>query len=222
MLDPMYEFFASANPDLPPECVPTEAVIIFLDDKTALPISQALERLLYRQELRTLTRLKLVEVIDEVIAGIEAEGGDQRMESPEPPAALRVVSVPEHTPEPIPELIPEPTPEPVPEPTPEPTAEPTPELTPELTIERTPATIVASRRQRLEQVMDARTREKVVKKLFRDDQVRFDAVVEAVLTQASWKDAASALDRLYAQFGIEPNSAPAMELSQALFASYQT
>lgn len=71
LLDAMYAFFADANPDLPPECVPTEAVIIFLDDKGAIPISQALERLLYREELTFVTRTKLLEVIDLVLATFE-------------------------------------------------------------------------------------------------------------------------------------------------------
>ena len=71
LLDGIYTFFAEANPDLPPESVPTEAVIIFLDDKGAVPISQALERLLYREELRTVTRSKFIDVIDSVIANID-------------------------------------------------------------------------------------------------------------------------------------------------------
>jgi hypothetical protein len=73
LLDGLYAFFAEADPDLPPESIPTEAVIIFLDDKGAVPLSQALERMLYREELRTLTRSKLIDVIDGVIASIDAE-----------------------------------------------------------------------------------------------------------------------------------------------------
>ena len=73
LLDGLYAFFAEADPDLPPESVPTEAVIIFLDDKGAVPLSQALERMLYREELRTLTRSKLIDVIDGVIASIDSE-----------------------------------------------------------------------------------------------------------------------------------------------------
>ncbi|MBU3700315.1 MAG: hypothetical protein FGM33_09980 [Candidatus Kapabacteria bacterium] len=73
LLDGLYGFFAEADPELPPESVPTEAVIIFLDDKGAIPLSQALERMLYREELRTLTRTKLVDVIKGVIASIDAQ-----------------------------------------------------------------------------------------------------------------------------------------------------
>lgn len=71
LLEPMYQFFADVNPELPPETVPTEAVIIFLDDKGAVPLSQALERMLYREELRALTRKKFMEVIDMVIKTID-------------------------------------------------------------------------------------------------------------------------------------------------------
>jgi hypothetical protein len=75
LLEPMYQLFADVNPELPPETVPTEAVIIFLDDKGAVPLSQALERMLYREELRALTRKKFMEVIDAVIATIDEAGG---------------------------------------------------------------------------------------------------------------------------------------------------
>lgn len=77
LLEPMYEFFAEVNPELPPETVPTEAVIIFLDDKGAVPLSQALERMLYREELRALTRKKFMEVIDTVIATIDEMGMEE-------------------------------------------------------------------------------------------------------------------------------------------------
>ncbi|MBS1560062.1 MAG: hypothetical protein JSS89_00510 [Bacteroidetes bacterium] len=87
LLEPMYEFFATYNPDLPVEAVPTEAVIIYLDDKGAVPISQSLERLLYREDLRFLTRSKLLEVIDDVIASIDSTGM--------PTASYETVTLPE-------------------------------------------------------------------------------------------------------------------------------
>ncbi len=86
LLDPMFEFFAEHNPDLLPESVPTEAVIIFLDDKGAIPISQALERLLYREDVRYLTRTKLIDVIDGVIADIEKQTQVPTPASGEPPS----------------------------------------------------------------------------------------------------------------------------------------
>lgn len=82
LMDPLFDFFGEANPDLPPETIPTEAVIIFLDDKGAIPISQALERLLYREELRFLTRTKLIDIINDVIAQIEDAAGPARISSP--------------------------------------------------------------------------------------------------------------------------------------------
>lgn len=92
LLDGLYGFFYEADPNLPSEAVPTEAVIIFLDDKGAIPISQALERLLYREELRTLTRSKLIDVINDVIASIGtsdfAESSPEQSEGPQ--AAQRV------------------------------------------------------------------------------------------------------------------------------------
>ncbi len=73
LLEPLYEYFAETNPETPPESVPTEAVIIFLDDKGAVPISQELERLLYREQLKWLTRTKFLEVVDTVIEDIERQ-----------------------------------------------------------------------------------------------------------------------------------------------------
>jgi hypothetical protein len=80
LLEPMYQFFADVHPELPPETVPTEAVIIFLDDKGAVPLSQALERMLYREELRALTRKKFVDVIDAVIATIDEAASESPAE----------------------------------------------------------------------------------------------------------------------------------------------
>ena len=87
LLDGVYAFFAEADPELPPESVPTEAVIIFLDDKGAIPLSQALERMLYREELRTLTRAKLIDVIDNVIASIDAQPPSPLQELTSDPAS---------------------------------------------------------------------------------------------------------------------------------------
>lgn len=83
LLDGLYGFFYEADPNLPPEAVPTEAVIIFLDDKGAIPISQALERLLYREELRTLTRTKLIDVINDVIDSIPSAEEERKSETVE-------------------------------------------------------------------------------------------------------------------------------------------
>ncbi len=81
LLDGLYGFFYEADPNLPSEAVPTEAVIIFLDDKGAIPISQALERLLYREELRTLTRTKLIDVINDVIESIPSVEEERKIET---------------------------------------------------------------------------------------------------------------------------------------------
>ena len=84
LLDPIFEFFAENNPELPPEAVPCEAVIIFLDDKGAIPISQALERLLYREELKLLTRSKFFDVVEEVISEIEGATAEAPVAAPDP------------------------------------------------------------------------------------------------------------------------------------------
>ena len=100
LLDGLYGFFYEADPNLPSEAVPTEAVIIFLDDKGAIPISQALERLLYREELRTLTRSKLIDVINDVIASIgTSDFAESSPEQSEGPHANETVETAETAPE---------------------------------------------------------------------------------------------------------------------------
>lgn len=193
LLDGIYAFFAEADPDLPPESVPTEAVIIFLDDKGAVPISQALERLLYREELRTLTRLKFFDVIDTVIANIE---------------------------EPVPEAITTAPSEPEPEPEPEPLAEPAPEPTPEISEVLGVPDVVTAREERFRSMLDVNSRERVIKKVFNKDAELYAQVVSDVLRCGEWKEAAGLVDRFFARQGVAPDSTAAMEFAQALHRSF--
>lgn len=200
LLDGIYAFFADADPDLPPESVPTEAVIIFLDDKGAVPISQALERLLYREELRTLTRLKFFDVIDTVIAHIETT----------PPADTQPESVLDVISEPVPDQSPESEPMPALEPEPEPALEPAQEV---VSVEQV-------RGERFRSMLDTSTRDRVIRKVFNKDTEAFDAVVSDVLSSGQWKEAAGVLDRFFARQGVAPDSTAAMEFAQALHRSF--
>lgn len=166
LLDGIYEFFADADPDSPPESVPTEAVIIYLDDKGAVPISQSLERLLYREELRTLTRIKLIDVIDTVIATMEPI-------------------------QPVVEAVPPPL------------------------QTQTPLRVA-----RFAEMLDAGTRERIIKKVFGKNSQAFTEGIQEVLESSNWKEAAAVLDRMYARRGISPDSTAAMEFAQALHRSY--
>ena len=180
LLDGLYGFFYEADPNLPSEAVPTEAVIIFLDDKGAIPISQALERLLYREELRTLTRSKLIDVIDDVIATIpnaEEERKIETNETNETGETVETVDTPVHPEGP-------------------------------------------SRVVKLNAQLDASTKERIVKKIFSRDYTQFDHIVQEILQQPTWRDAAGALDRWFARQGVAPDSAAAMEFAQALHRSY--
>ena len=181
LLDGLYGFFYEADPNLPSEAVPTEAVIIFLDDKGAIPISQALERLLYREELRTLTRSKLIDVIDDVIATIP-NAEEQQQRHPErsegPPEQATTRHPEEHS-------------------------------------DEGPSRVV-----KLTAQLDASTKERIVKKIFSRDYTQFDHIVQEILQQPTWRDAAGALDRWFARQGVAPDSAAAMEFAQALHRSY--
>lgn len=234
LLEPMYEFFATYSPDLPVEAVPTEAVIIFLDDKGAVPISQSLERLLYREDLRFLTRSKLLEVIDEVIVSIDAGGM-----SSAPAEYIHDGPTPATT---VPELIALPSPvglQPAMAPEPE-IAAPEPEevvnesVVESATMPELPSAVpelegelstsedqsqedrVSLRRDRFGTLLDVRTQGKVIKKLFGGNTSIYSSVVDAVLESDHWKEAAGKIDRFFAEHRIEPNSAVAMEFCQAL------
>ncbi|MBU3741913.1 MAG: hypothetical protein FGM24_06460 [Candidatus Kapabacteria bacterium] len=281
LLDPLFAFFAQFDPDLPPESVPTEAVIIFLDDKGAVPISQVLERMLYREDMRTLTRSKLVDVIDGVLASLDVDDQSasavfpeeepvavqtqpmpaiERLESVvvaaeipmqvEPPvedapsvdvelpaatalvhdgaAATIEIAPPDETiktEHPVDVIETEPAVDAVKtEPAVDTSAE-TPAV-----VQEAEARAVAEaepddrskqdRRQRLETLIDERLRERVVKRMLGRNAERYHEIVRIVEDCATWKEAAGVLDRYYAQHGIEPNSATAIEFSQAVYRSF--
>lgn len=189
LLEPMYQFFAEVNPELPPETVPTEAVIIFLDDKGAVPLSQALERMLYREELRALTRKKFMEVIDAVIATIDEAGGVIPTDS----SALQVVEAVD-----VQEALPGHDPE---------------------EEHGAQNDILKLRHAKLAELLDEDSRSKILRKIFGNDVARYDELVREVLLCPSWKEAAGVVDRFYAKQGTHPDSAVAMEFAQALHRS---
>ena len=216
LLAPLYEWFAEHNPELPPESIPTEAVIIFLDDKGAIPISQTLERMLYRENLKLLTRTKFFDVIDFVISEIESgaiPGPHATTSEPSTPVVVSSEPAPAPESQSQPSVIPSeardpaPKPEPEPEPEPEPAPEPEPEPL---------GTMYEQRYQRFSDATDAATRGRYLKRLFNGEEVEMETVIGDVLGSETWKIAAAKLDRWYIRRGIEPNNAIAMELTHAL------
>lgn len=196
LLDGLYGFFYEADPNLPSEAVPTEAVIIFLDDKGAIPISQALERLLYREELRTLTRSTLIDVIDDVIASIPNAEEERKIEIH-----------PEHSDERHPERSEGPE---------------TLEIHPEQATTRHPEerSDEGPRLTAFHAQLDASTKERIIKKIFSRDHTQFDHTVQEILQRPTWREAAGELDRWFARNGVAPDSAAAMEFAQAMHRSY--
>jgi hypothetical protein len=194
----LYGFFYEADPNLPSEAVPTEAVIIFLDDKGAIPISQALERLLYREELRTLTRSKLIDVINDVIASIgTSDFVESSPEQSEGPQTAETVETIESSPEQSegPETV-------------------------ESSPEQSEGPHAAQRVAKFIAQLDASTKERIVKKIFSRDHTQFDHTVQEILRRATWREAAGELDRWFARQGVAPDSAAAMEFAQAMHRSY--
>ncbi|MDZ4745307.1 MAG: hypothetical protein SGJ05_04810 [bacterium] len=211
LMDPLFEFFGEANPELPPETVPTEAVIIFLDDKGAIPISQALERLLYREELRYLTRTKLIDIINDVITQIEASG--QSLLQTPPPESQPVGSA--HTEEPNVEPS-----EPEEEHEVNPAHEEAPFLEATEVSEVSIEVAADIRRRRVETLIDEQMRERIIRKLFDKKEDVYGRVLDDVLVCATWKEAAGILDRRFAEHGVEPNTSTSMEFAQALHRSF--
>jgi len=216
LLEPMYEFFVDASPDIPPETVPTESVIIYLDDKGAIPISQALERSLYREELKFLTRSKFLDVIDKVIAEIETVSSEQGVGSSEQGvgsseqgvgsseqgvgSSEQGVGSSEQGVGSSEQGV--------------------------ASSEQGVASVVEDpaldlRRLKFADSVDSSQRERILVKLFSGDAAMFDSVVADVLSCEKWKDAMSALDRWYAKQSIEPNGAVAMEFAHALNRTYR-
>lgn len=228
LLDPMFEFFAEHNPDLPPEVIPTEAVIIFLDDKGAIPISQALERLLYREEHKLLSRSKLIEVIDGVIQEIElsstaAASTYSRASMPVEP--MESMAHPEQEPE---RAASPPTVET--ESRIEPLHQPAQSEQPEEPTDTQPltspltATAVSTHDRRIEAFhrnVEASLQKRFLERLFSSDLGKMDTMVSHILEVASWREAAVRLDLWYAQHGVDPNGTVAMELAHALNQVYR-
>lgn len=212
LLTPLYEFFAGAAPDIPPETVPTEAVIIFLDDKGAIPISQALERMLYREDLRYLTRSKFLDVIDEVILALEGEDSllhgtedYSTMTLGESALADSIVADESLADNAAAESgSPEST-----------------DVAEAASTEEHSMIVVDLRRLKFAEFVDGIQRERFTQKLFAGDTQMMEEVLQDVLSCSQWKEAMARLDRWYARNAVEPNSAPAMELAHALNRTYR-
>lgn len=232
MLDPLYEYFAEINPEAPPQTIPTEAAIIFLDDKGAVPISQELERLLYREDMRWLTRTRFLEVIDKVILEIEEQGAGQPTQpanSPQPDTdnpdtPVSAEPAMEHPVVPAPAATmhsaangtdaAEPT---VP-------AEPYPpaQSEPDDAGTRTSAVHTTSARiERFHREADAYLQQRFLDGLFAGNLTRMDETVAEILEAGLWRDAASRLDLWFARQGVDPNSSLAMDFSHTLHMVYR-
>ena len=196
LLDPMFEFFAEYGSDFPPESLPTEAVIIFMDDKGAIPISQTLERMLYNEDLKIITRSKFLDVIDHVIDEIEsgaipgpggvAETTEVELPPVDEPQAFGVEAS---------------------------TRKPPTDPIVESAYER--------RYARFEEEVDASMKAKMLTKLFDGETAKLEALLGDVLGCQTWKIAAATLDRWYLNNSIDSSKQIAMELAHALNRSFR-
>jgi hypothetical protein len=217
LLNPIFTYFAETNPDLPPESVPTESVIIFMDDKGAIPISQALERLLYREDMRVLTRTKFLDVIDQVIESIgEETAGAATTES----ATTESATTASATAETATEIV-------APEVSALDVAVPDVAV-PDVAEPDVAVPDVASlgnayelRYQRYLSETDADGRAKFLAKLFGGELVAMETMIGEVLGSETWKIAAARLDKFFVRKGIDASTAVAMEFAHALNRSFR-
>ncbi len=77
LISPINYFFAELSADPTAQSIPIEAVIIFLDDKEVYIIAQKLERMLYQQGIRQLTKEMFLSVVDEVLSEMEGDRVDE-------------------------------------------------------------------------------------------------------------------------------------------------
>lgn len=77
LINPIFDFFADSTKPVEQQVVPIEAIIIFLDDKEIHVIAQKLERMLYQQGVRYISKPMFLQVVDEVLNELEIqEAGD--------------------------------------------------------------------------------------------------------------------------------------------------
>lgn len=220
LLNPIFTFFAENNPDLPPESVPTESVIIFMDDKGAIPISQALERLLYREDMRLLTRSKFLDVIDQVIEEIEQPTAAQPATSQ---PSTSQPATPKAADQEVPDLavadlaFADPAVADAEVADPEVADAAVADLAvADLEVASTLDSAYEQRYQRYLRETDTDGRAKFLAKLFGGESVAMETLIGEVLGSETWKIAAARLDKFFIRKGIEANSAVAMEFAHAL------
>ncbi len=76
LISPINTFFADHAVDIQSQTIPIEALIIFLDDKEVYIIAQKLERMLYQDGIRHITKDMFLRAVDEVLAEVETQGVD--------------------------------------------------------------------------------------------------------------------------------------------------
>jgi hypothetical protein len=73
ILAPLFSYFQVPSTRIPANTLPTEALIIFLDDKGVTPISQTLENLLYNDELRYITKDRFLYIVDNIVQEMDEQ-----------------------------------------------------------------------------------------------------------------------------------------------------
>jgi hypothetical protein len=81
LINPIFDFFADSTKPIEHQVVPIEAIIIFLDDKEIHVIAQKLERMLYQQGVRYISKPMFLQVVDEVLNELEIQETDEQATS---------------------------------------------------------------------------------------------------------------------------------------------
>ncbi len=73
MLIPLFEFFHLGKEFTPQLTIPTEALIVFLDDKGVELIAHEIERLLYNEDMEYISQERFLDIVTEIINQIEEQ-----------------------------------------------------------------------------------------------------------------------------------------------------
>lgn len=89
MLIPLFEFFHLEKEFTPELTIPTEALIVFLDDKGVELIAHEIERLLYNEDMENISQERFLDIVTDIINQIE------ELEAKSPGTSNQTINVPE-------------------------------------------------------------------------------------------------------------------------------
>ncbi len=219
MTTPIYDFL-NIGQIKPRDEVNIDAVIVFFDDKRLDTIRERIEKEKALRGVRTISVWQLASIIEKVRSGNE----DAEIEIPEQPVGTSGPDVPTEMPElpssstPAPEAIHESVPAPA-TPVPRTVAamvQPRVKIFDEDGIVEKKTTHLTDIRK----IIDAAEQKKIVKKIFKKNEVAFAKALVELNKMKTWKDAAAYLDEIFIGNDIDPYSKDAERFADIVYNRY--